>query len=197
METIIDDIDDRTEIFEITDTPPKNIISFDDLMNHIEYQFTPNPEIEVDNYDYMKWFFINIIKVPENEFPNVMEYINEDNEEDYDRFMDGVEYYLRRTLGISFNDEEKRFENVYNIYYFLIVKPEILLVDYLLYYNFYEAGYNFKDVYEKNKLVNIPIIGDTSVDPISVMSAAKSQYLETRKKDFYRMDYKEIGRAHV
>ena len=58
-------------------------------------------EIEVDNYDYMKWFFINIIKVPENEFPNVMEYINEDNEEDYDRFMDGVEYYLRRTLGIS------------------------------------------------------------------------------------------------
>ena len=39
METIIDDIDDRTEVFEITDTPPKNIISFDDLMNHIEYQF--------------------------------------------------------------------------------------------------------------------------------------------------------------
>ena len=191
METIIDDIDDRTEVFEITDTPPKNIISFDDLMNHIEYQFNPNPEIEIDNYDYMKWFFINIIKVPENEFPNVMEYINEDNEEDYDRFMDGVEYYLRRTLGISFNDEEKRFENVYNIYYFLIVKPEILLVDYLLYYNFYEAGYNFKDVYEKNKLVNIPIIGDTSVDPISIISTAKSQYLETRKKDFYRMAYKD------
>ena len=191
METIIDNIDDRTEVFEITDTPPKNIISFDDLMNHIEYQFTPNPEIEVDNYDYMKWFFINIIKVPENEFPNVMEYINEDNEEDYDKFMDGVEYYLRRALGISFNDEEKRFENVYNIYYFLIVKPEILLVDYLLYYNFYEAGYNFKDVYEKNKLVNIPIIGDTSVDPISIISTAKSQYLETRKKDFYRMNYKD------
>ena len=52
METIIDDIEDRTEVFEITDTPPKNISSFDDLMNHIEYQFTPNPEIEVDNYDY-------------------------------------------------------------------------------------------------------------------------------------------------
>ena len=96
METIIDNIDDRTEIFEITDTPPKNIISFDDLMNHIEYQFTPNPEIEIDNYDYMKWFFINIIKVPENEFPNVMEYINEDNEEDYDSKINELEKQLDR-----------------------------------------------------------------------------------------------------
>jgi hypothetical protein len=191
METIIDDIDERTEFFEITDTPPKNIISFDDLMNHIEYQFTPNVEIEIDNYDYMKWFFLNIIKVPENDFPNVMEYINEDNENDYENFMNGVEYYLRRTFGISFNDEEKRFENVYNIYYFLIVKPEILIIDYLLYYNFYVGGYDFKEVYEKNKLMNIPSVGDLSVDPISVISAAKQQYTEMKKKEFYKMDYKD------
>ncbi len=190
-DTILDDIDDRTETFEIIDNVEKNIISFDDLMNQIEYQFNNNPMLEVDNFDYMKWFFINIIKVPKEDFPNVMEYINQDNEEDYEKFMEGVEYYLHKNFGFSFDKEEKRFENVYNIYYFFMVKPEIILVDYLLYYNFYKDGYNFKDVYEKNRLRNVISLGDTSIDPIEVMNGIKQQYIKTKRKDFYRMDYKD------
>ncbi len=191
--TIFDNIEkDEIESFEIKEEPIKvNIISFDDLIMKIEYQFTPNVEITIDNYDYMKWFFINIIKVPENEFPNVMEYINQDNEDDYENFMKSVEYFMRSKFGITFNDEEKRFENVYNLYYFLIVKPEILIVDYLLYYNFYVEGYDFKNVYEKTSLLNIPGIGNNDVDPIQIMSAARQQYTESRKREFYKMNYKD------
>ena len=191
--TIFDNIEkDEIESFEIKEEPVKvNIISFDDLIMKIEYQFTPNVEITIDNYDYMKWFFINIIKVPENEFPNVMEYINQDNEDDYENFMKSVEYFMRSKFGITFNDEEKRFENVYNLYYFLIVKPEILVVDYLLYYNFYVEGYDFKNVYEKTSLLNIPGIGNNDVDPIQIMSAARQQYTESRKREFYKMNYKD------
>lgn len=191
--TIFDNIEkDEIESFEIKEEPVKvNIISFDDLIMKIEYQFTPNVEITIDNYDYMKWFFINIIKVPENEFPNVMEYINQDNEDDYENFMNSVEYFMRSKFGITFNDEEKRFENVYNLYYFLIVKPEILVVDYLLYYNFYVEGYDFKNVYEKTSLLNIPGIGNNDVDPIQIMNAARQQYTESRKREFYKMNYKD------
>ena len=191
--TIFDNIEkDEIESFEIKEEPVKvNIISFDDLIMKIEYQFTPNVEITIDNYDYMKWFFINIIKVPENEFPNVMEYINQDNEDDYENFMKSVEYFMRSKFGITFNDEEKRFENVYNLYYFLIVKPEILVVDYLLYYNFYVEGYDFKNVYEKTSLLNIPGIGNNDVDPIQIMNAARQQYTESRKREFYKMNYKD------
>lgn len=191
--TIFDNIEkDEIESFEIKEEPVKvNIISFDDLIMKIEYQFTPNVEITIDNYDYMKWFFINIIKVPENEFPNVMEYINQDNEDDYENFMKSVEYFMRSKFGITFNDEEKRFENVYNLYYFLIVKPEILVIDYLLYYNFYVEGYDFKNVYEKTSLLNIPGIGNNDVDPIQIMSAARQQYTESRKREFYKMNYKD------
>jgi len=191
--TIFDNIEkDEIESFEIKEEPIKvNIISFDDLIMKIEYQFTPNVEIIIDNYDYMKWFFINIIKVPENEFPNVMEYINQDNEDDYENFMKSVEYFMRSKFGITFNDEEKRFENVYNLYYFLIVKPEILVIDYLLYYNFYVEGYDFKNVYEKTSLLNIPGIGNNDVDPIQIMSAARQQYTESRKREFYKMNYKD------
>lgn len=191
--TIFDNIEkDEIESFEIKEEPVKvNIISFDDLIMKIEYQFTPNVEVAIDNYDYMKWFFINIIKVPENEFPNVMEYINQDNEDDYENFMNSVEYFMRSKFGITFNDEEKRFENVYNLYYFIIVKPEILVVDYLLYYNFYVEGYDFKNVYEKTSLLNIPGIGNNDVDPIQIMSAARQQYTESRKREFYKMNYKD------
>ena len=191
--TIFDNIEkDEIESFEIKEEPVKvNIISFDDLIMKIEYQFTPNVEVAIDNYDYMKWFFINIIKVPENEFPNVMEYINQDNEDDYENFMNSVEYFMRSKFGITFNDDEKRFENVYNLYYFLIVKPEILVVDYLLYYNFYVEGYDFKNVYEKTSLLNIPGIGNNDVDPIQIMSAARQQYTESRKREFYKMNYKD------
>ena len=191
--TIFDNIEkDEIESFEIKEEPVKvNIISFDDLIMKIEYQFTPNVEVAIDNYDYMKWFFINIIKVPENEFPNVMEYINQDNEDDYENFMKSVEYFMRSKFGITFNDEEKRFENVYNLYYFLIVKPEILVVDYLLYYNFYVEGYDFKNVYEKTSLLNIPGIGNNDIDPIQIMSAARQQYTESRKREFYKMNYKD------
>lgn len=191
--TIFDNIEkDEIESFEIKEEPVKvNIISFDDLIMKIEYQFTPNVEVAIDNYDYMKWFFINIIKVPENEFPNVMEYINQDNEDDYENFMNSVEYFMKSKFGITFNDEEKRFENVYNLYYFLIVKPEILVVDYLLYYNFYVEGYDFKNVYEKTSLLNIPGIGNNDVDPIQIMSAARQQYTESRKREFYKMNYKD------
>lgn len=191
--TIFDNIEkDEIESFEIKEEPVKvNIISFDDLIMKIEYQFTPNVEVAIDNYDYMKWFFINIIKVPENEFPNVMEYINQDNEDDYENFMNSVEYFMRSKFGIIFNNEEKRFENVYNLYYFLIVKPEILVVDYLLYYNFYVEGYDFKNVYEKTSLLNIPGIGNNDVDPIQIMSAARQQYTESRKREFYKMNYKD------
>ena len=191
--TIFDNIEkDEIESFEIKEEPVKvNIISFDDLIMKIEYQFTPNVEITIDNYDYMKWFFINIIKVPENEFPNVMEYINQDNEDDYENFMNSVEYFMRSKFGITFNDEEKRFENVYNLYYFLIVKPEILVVDYLLYYNFYVEGYDFKNIYEKTSLLNIPGIGNNDVDPIQIMNAARQQYTESRKREFYKMNYKD------
>lgn len=191
--TIFDNIEkDEIETFEIKEELVKvNIVSFDDLIMKIEYQFTPNVEVVIDNYDYMKWFFINIIKVPENEFPNVMEYINQDNEDDYENFMNSVEYFMRSKFGITFNDEEKRFENVYNLYYFLIVKPEILIVDYLLYYNFYVEGYDFKNVYEKTSLLNIPGIGNNDVDPIQIMSAARQQYTESRKREFYKMNYKD------
>lgn len=196
METIFDDIEkESVESFEFTDELEKiNIISYDDLRDKIEYQFNPLVECPIDSNDYIKWFCINILKVDKNEFPNIGEFINQDNEEDYENFMNLIEYYIKQRFGITFNDDdEKRFENVYNIYYFLVVKPEILLVDYLLDYHFYKEGYDFKEIYEKNKLFNVPLAGDLNVDPIDLISGVKQQYAvqKTENRDLNRITYKD------
>lgn len=195
MKTIFDDIEkETTESFEITDNPVKiNIISYDDLRDKIEYQFNPLVECPIDSNDYVKWFCVNVLKVPSEEFPNVGEFITEDNEEDYENFMKLIEYYIKQRFGITFNDDETRFDNVYNIYYFLVVKPEVLLVDYLLDYHFYKEGYDFKEVYEKNKLFNVPLAGSLEVDPIEVISGVRQQYTQQKieGRSFNRMDYKD------
>lgn len=195
MKTIFDDIEkETTDSFEITDNPVKiNIISYDDLRDKIEYQFNPLVECPIDSNDYVKWFCVNVLKVPNEEFPNVGEFITEDNEEDYENFMKLIEYYIKQRFGITFNDDETRFDNVYNIYYFLVVKPEILIVDYLLDYHFYKEGYDFKEVYEKNKLFNVPLAGSLEVDPIEVISGVRQQYTQQKieGRSFNRMDYKD------
>lgn len=195
MKTIFDDIEkETTDSFEITDNPVKiNIISYDDLRDKIEYQFNPLVECPIDSNDYVKWFCINVLKVPKEEFPNVGEFITEDNEEDYENFMKLIEYYIKQRFGITFNDDDTRFDNVYNIYYFLVVKPEILIVDYLLDYHFYKEGYDFKEVYEKNKLFNVPLAGSLEVDPIEVISGVRQQYTQQKieGRSFNRMDYKD------
>jgi len=177
--------------FEITE-PTINIISFVDLMEKIDYQFSPMVQCPLDQNDYMKWFAINALNVPKEEFPeSVPMYINEDNRDDYENFMNSVERCFKRKLGIMFNDEEHRFNNVYNMYYFMIVNPESIITDYLLDYHFYKPGYDFRDVYYKNKTPNIQNSGALGIDPIEVISAAKSQYVETRKKEFDTLSYKE------
>lgn len=194
MSDIFDTIEEEFEDkFYVTDAQI-DIISYDDLINKIEYQFTPLVQAPLDHNDYMKWFAVNILKSPVETVPtNVMLYINDENLEDFENFMNAVEYNIKRTLGITFNDEENRFENVYNIYYFFIVKPDQLIVDYLLDYHFYKSGYDFKEVYENNRIKDYTgLAGEFGIDPVQVMSSIKSQYLDTRKrKDFAQMSYKD------
>lgn len=196
MNDIFDKIDKEiNDSFEITDTLKKiNIISYDDFRDKVEFQFNPISELPLDSNDYMKWYCINVLKVPEEQFPNnVLEYVNEDNNQDYLSFVSLISYYMKQRFGIEVNnDDESFFNNLYNLYYFFIVKPEIVLVDYLLDYHFYKEGYDFKEVYEKNKLFNVPLAGDLSVDPIEVISGVKTQYMQEKaKRNFNQMDYKD------
>lgn len=190
---IIDDIESKSlETVDIVDQEP-NIISFDDLTNKIEYQFSPIAQLGIDQYDYFKWFMINIIKVPEIEFPNnALLYINEDNIEDYQNFIECIKYNIRKMLGITFNEEDHFFDNLYNIYYFFIVRPQDLLRDILLDYHFYKDGYNFENFYKTRILTNnIPTIDISSMDPVAIYNGVRTEYFERNKKDMHKMSYGE------
>lgn len=193
MSDIFDDIEDEvSDKFYVTE-PVIDIISYDDLINKIEYQFTPLVQAPLDHNDYMRWFCINVLKAPAEAIPtNASLYINSDTLEDYENFMDAIEFNIKRTLGITFNDEENRFENVYNIYYFFIVKPEQMILDYLLDHHFYKRGYDFKEVYENNKIKDYSgLAGQSGIDPVQVMSGIKTQYLKINKKNVNQMSYRD------
>ncbi|MGL4949661.1 MAG: hypothetical protein ACRC5M_04705 [Anaeroplasmataceae bacterium] len=184
-------MEDRVEIVN----KEINIISFDDLVNKIEYQFNPMVEIGIDNNDYMKWFMLNVCKCPEEEFPtNFMFYINEDNKTDYNNMLSVIEYNMRKRLGITVDEEDNKFLNVYNLYYFFIVSPETLIVDFLLTYNYYkEPRHIFKNFYKDRILTNnIPTFDIRKFNPVEIVSGVKTQYAQQGKaKDFEMLSYKE------
>lgn len=183
--------------FEITN-PISNIVSMDDLYNKIELQFNtlPGDVNKLDRTDYVKLFITKIIGVSEADFPNLYgSYINDDNRFDYHSFLLKIQFHLANIFGIYFDQEsDKLLEMIYNIYYFIMIKPDVFIKDYLLYYHMYKDNYDIVSFYRNYKVNSNIILGDIfEVDPVQYVNNVRDVLYKQikEKKQFNTLTYNE------
>lgn len=183
--------------FEITN-PISNIVSMDDLYNKIELQFNtlPGDINKLDRTDYVKLFITKIIGVSEADFPNLYgSYINDDNRFDYHSFLLKIQFHLANIFGIYFDREsDKLLEMIYNIYYFIMIKPDVFIKDYLLYYHMYKDNYDIVSFYRNYKVNSNIILGDIfEVDPVQYVNNVRDVLYKQikEKKQFNTLTYNE------
>lgn len=183
--------------FEITN-PISNIVSMDDLYNKIELQFNtlPGDVNKLDRTDYVKLFITKIIGVSEADFPNLYgSYINDDNRFDYHSFLLKIQFHLANIFGIYFDQEsDKLLEMIYNIYYFIMIKPDVFIKDYLLYYHMYKDNYDIVSFYRNYKVNSNIILGDIfDVDPVQYVNNVRDVLYKQikEKKQFNTLTYNE------
>lgn len=183
--------------FEITD-PISNIVSMGDLYNKIELQFNtlPGDLNKLDRTDYVKLFITKIIGVSEADFPNLYgSYINDDNRFDYHSFLLKIQFHLANIFGIYFDQEsDKLLEMIYNIYYFIMIKPDVFIKDYLLYYHMYKDNYDIVSFYRNYKVNSNIILGDIfEVDPVQYVNNVRDVLYKQikEKKQFNTLTYNE------
>ena len=183
--------------FEITD-PISNIVSMGDLYNKIELQFNtlPGDVNKLDRTDYVKLFITKIIGVSEADFPNLYgSYINDDNRFDYHSFLLKIQFHLANIFGIYFDQEsDKLLEMIYNVYYFIMIKPDVFIKDYLLYYHMYKDNYDIVSFYRNYKVNSNIILGDIfEVDPVQYVNNVRDVLYKQikEKKQFNTLTYNE------
>lgn len=182
----LEDIVEREsqDSFELTDA---NIQAFsqDELYSKIDYQFRPIAEIGQDRTDYFKYFMVNILGLPENDFPwSYANILGEGNQALFDNFMHKITYNMKWTFGISFDEENENYvETVYMMYYFLLVDPASIIVDYLLYYHIYgnkDVNKFFKDEKKRKAL----ILGDIfEKNPVEQINSELDYYYKMKQGD--------------
>lgn len=183
--------------FEITD-PISNIVSMGDLYNKIELQFNtlPGDVNKLDRTDYVKLFITKIIGVSETDFPNLYgSFINDDNRFDYHSFLLKIQFHLANIFGIYFDQEsDKLLEMIYNVYYFIMIKPDVFIKDYLLYYHMYKDNYDIVSFYRNYKVNSNIILGDIfEVDPVQYVNNVRDVLYKQikEKKQFNTLTYNE------
>ena len=194
-ESLFDKIENElVEKLEITNTPDIRVDSMDELKDKLEYQFYPESGFEFDRRDYFKYFFCDVICVDDDSFPELcMNFSNEDNTTEIHNFLSAIKRLFRIRFGITFTDvDEDKIENIYYMYYYLVLHPEELLKTYLLDYNFMEDGYNFRDIYTKKVLRSQKYESSGN----EIYKAALDTN-EKKLKPFISLDYREKNIAFI
>lgn len=153
------------EIFEITEERKSTDMMFSELIYRLESQFNSYSEFGIDRYDYFNHFLINFLDYKDNDFPNnIGNYINNDETEElYNIFIDTINRCFYNIYGIIFDESADNYLlNLYDMYHFIVVNPEIIIKEYLLYYNNNVNGYEFKSFFENRKLLNNTIVPNLS-----------------------------------
>ncbi len=188
------DEDILEDSFEITEERDDEIISFDELLDKIDYQFRFEPELGQDKRDYMKYYFTKVLGCKKENFPeNYSEVICDENRKEYGLFMHKIEYNMKYNFGIKVDDNsDNYFEILYNLYNFLVVEPESFIVDYLLYYHMYKEGYNINEYFKKNRIKDKLILDDMfEKSPVNQVNSQLDYYYKQRKEN--EKDDIEIG----
>jgi len=144
----------------------------------------------------VKLFITKIIGVSEADFPNLYgSYINDDNRFDYHSFLLKIQFHLANIFGIYFDQEsDKLLEMIYNIYYFIMIKPDVFIKDYLLYYHMYKDNYDIVSFYRNYKVNSNIILGDIfEVDPVQYVNNVRDVLYKQikEKKQFNTLTYNE------
>ena len=182
--------------FEIIDKKI-NETSFWEINNKLYNQFNILPEFGLDKFDYFRNLVVDIFRVDLERFPNnFLGDLDDEEKEMLSEFLKTLAIQMYNIFGIIFDENSDNYvENMYNMYYFIIVKPETLIKDYLLYYNMYVDEYDFINFYKQSKFVNNVLIPDVrQVNPVKFMNSVYEMYYGNteRRKDITSLTYSEM-----
>jgi hypothetical protein len=208
--TILDDYNDgpgeKFDLLTETENYIEKIKTKDEFFVELENQFHIVPELGINKIDLFKVYCINFLNIPAPDFniDKVMQYIDSENQDDFNKFLDKLKFYFNEFFGIEFSNEiDFEEELLYNLYNVLILYPENLILSYALYCQYYLDGYTFVDFCRNAKITEIlELLGDDVaydskkyLDLLDKLNKEESRHVddpekeEENKRDVYFTSY--------